>query len=596
MPPFYDSEKSNIAIEDRHHSTLHGKNGIGRLAFFAFAKNAKWTTVFENSDNTRLKYTIEISDNTIKEYRETEPKNLKKTNEPIGTIVEFSNFKHLVSHSKGTIDLDNTIIKNLKREFGWKIELLKKSRKTELIINGESFNYEDIINEREPLTKVHPESGTEFKISYIQWKQPLAKEFSRFYYLNSQGIEVYKETTRLNNKGDAFYHSVFIQSKYFDNFEFEPQTKITNSPDIETKANVIFKYLDKELRQYLRQKRVPFLREYSDVIIKEFYSKGYLSRKDASPAQIIEIEDLETVIKELYVIEPRIFSELGAEQTKTLLALFRLILNSKSREQIFPIIEKIVGLNQEEQIKFNKILRFSELNKIISTIDMIQERYKVIKLIEKIAYGKKYANERDHLQEAVSSNYWIFGEQYNLVVADEDFEKALKNYVYILDGEKKDIQMKTPNKKDRVDIFLCRRDNQNESTHNIIVELKHPDIPIGEKHVSQVQRYLRTVLNEKNFNAPSFKWEFYLIGGKFSEDGYIDGLLKNKESSGVPGLAYEINNYKLFIKTWSEILNQCNLRLDFLNKKLDVKKDQLVKAQTADEVTKSAKDSSAALI
>jgi hypothetical protein len=595
--PFYDSEKSNISVEDRHHSTLHGKNGIGRLAFFAFAKNAKWTTVFQNSDNKRLKYTIEISDNTIKEYKETEPKDLIKTDEPTGTIVEFSNFKRLISHSKGTLTLDDEIITNLKREFCWKLELLNKYRKTEFVVNSELFKYEDIINERESFTKIHPESGTEFKVDYIQWKHPLVKEFSRFYFLNSNGIEVYKETTGLNNKGDSFYHSVFIQSNYFDYFEFEPQTKITNSADIETKASTKFRYLDKEIRQYLRQKRVPFLREYSNVIIKEFYNKGYLTRRNASPADIIEIEDLETVIKELYVIEPRIFSELGAEQTKTLLALFRLILNSKSREQIFPIIDKIVGLDQEERIKFNKILGLSELNRIINTIDLVQERFKVIESIRKIVFGKKYANERDHLQKAVEPNYWIFGEQYNLVAAaTADFNRALENFLYILDGEKKKANMQSPNKKKRVDIFLCRQDKQNEITHNIIVEIKHPDLPIGEKQLSQVMGYLDTIIHEKDFNAKTYRWDFYLIGGKFTDNGYIERILENNKDKGVLGLAFEISNYRIFVKTWSDVLNQCDLRLNFLNEQLKVKKDELVKAKSVEEVVQSAKDSSAALV
>jgi hypothetical protein len=45
--PFYESEK---AMEQRihlHKSTMHGKNGVGRLTFFTFAHHAEWNTTYE---------------------------------------------------------------------------------------------------------------------------------------------------------------------------------------------------------------------------------------------------------------------------------------------------------------------------------------------------------------------------------------------------------------------------------------------------------------------------------------------------------------------------------------------------------------------
>lgn len=39
-----------------------------------------------------------------------------------------------------------------------------------------------------------------------------------------------------------------------------------------------------------------------------------------------------------------------------------------------------------------------------------------------------YANERDHVQKIMEQHYWIFGEQYNLVSADQRMQKALESY------------------------------------------------------------------------------------------------------------------------------------------------------------------------
>src|SRR3954466_11100202 len=40
--PFYDSEKAIEITAPVHTSTMHGKNGVGRLTFFTFANVAEW--------------------------------------------------------------------------------------------------------------------------------------------------------------------------------------------------------------------------------------------------------------------------------------------------------------------------------------------------------------------------------------------------------------------------------------------------------------------------------------------------------------------------------------------------------------------------
>ena len=44
----------------------------------------------------------------------------------------------------------------------------------------------------------------------------MGKEFSKFYFINSENEEQYKEATKPNKKSDEFYHSIFVKSQYFD--------------------------------------------------------------------------------------------------------------------------------------------------------------------------------------------------------------------------------------------------------------------------------------------------------------------------------------------------------------------------------------------
>jgi hypothetical protein len=478
--PFYDSEKALIEIEERHHSSLHGKNGIGRLAFSAFARQSKWITVFKSNINEkRLEYTIEISDDTVGEYSTSE---LSETKADSGTLVEFSNFKRLKSHFSGRKPLISTILNYLKREFGWYLGL-NKERNLRILINGSPLDYSENINDDLSFSIIYPNipnNSIEFKIHYIQWNQPFTDEYSRFYYMGSDGIERYKETTGLNKKGDNFYHSVFIRSEYFDDFPFEPIGMVSSS---KKRSDAEFKFFHKEIERFLKNKRKPFLREHSTKLIAEYEKEGYIDRKNKTAIELLEIDDLEAVLKEIYITEPGVFAELSRHQIQTIIGLFRLILSSDERERVLHIVESVVKLEPEEREHLSKILRITDLNKVIKTIDLIIERTRVIQILKEIIFKPEYgANERDHLQKIVGSNYWIFGEQYNLVAeATDDFEMALRNFLYLLRGVKKDVWIESPDKSDKVDIFLCRQDKKHETVHNIIVELKHPKTHLGEK-------------------------------------------------------------------------------------------------------------------
>ena len=83
---FYDSEKSIQIQSPKHSSILHGKNGVGRLTFFTFANDAKWTTFYENKGIKGG--TISISAENLKVY----DNNFVNTDSKFtGTIVYFTN-------------------------------------------------------------------------------------------------------------------------------------------------------------------------------------------------------------------------------------------------------------------------------------------------------------------------------------------------------------------------------------------------------------------------------------------------------------------------------------------------------------------------
>ena len=100
-------------------------------------------------------------------------------------------------------------------------------------------------------------------------------EYSHYYFIGSDGVERFKRTTTLNNKGDNFYHSVYIHSEYFDQIEPIELDEVASNPDQLMlpsfgRTNKIFTGLRAAIDRYLRTKRKPFLRKYTDRLIEEY--------------------------------------------------------------------------------------------------------------------------------------------------------------------------------------------------------------------------------------------------------------------------------------------------------------------------------------
>ena len=78
-----------------------------------------------------------------------------------------------------------------------------------------------------------------------------------------------------------------------------------------------------------------------------------------------------------------------------------------------------------------------------------------------------------------------------------------------------------------------------------------------------------------------------LIGQDY--DDIVGRKIKDKNT----GLCMEGDNYKLYVKKWSEIINDVEKRLNFIQEKLQLKRDQLSSAQNIDDVMTEMQNSSA---
>ena len=538
--PFFESEKELDPKARRTTSAIHGKNGVGRLTFFTFAAKALWQTVYED-DGQRYFYSISVISDGLNTFTASDP---IQTDKPTGTTVAFSGIQDLTEDI-----LIGVTYGFLAKEFGWYLEL-NAMHSYSLKINGGVFDYSAIIGDRESFNISL--NGSSFDIRYIQWVQNLNREYSRYYFIDSLDNEKFKETTTLNNKGDQFYHSVYIKSDFFD--QFDTTISDSNKENSEYQLALIghvksekeFKELIEQVDKYLRDKRKPFLKNYTDKLIADFEENDAFPNFGKNEWDKFRKSELEQVIRELYQIEPRIFSTLNTEQKKTFAHLLNLVMDQGEQDSLLEIIGQIVDLDSSEREQLAALLRTSSLSNIIKTIKLIEDRFSAISQLKELVFNKAIkANEVRHVQKFIESHYWIFGEQYHLVTAAEPkFEEALRRYIYLLKGDVEDITIDHPDKQKEMDIFMVQQLHHDglHKINSVVVELKHPNIKLGEKQLAQVKKYLNVVTSQDEFNGNNMFWEFYLVGNSFDSTKYIEREIQNARQHGEKSLVYSVEN------------------------------------------------------
>ncbi len=585
---FYESQKSIANTKDTDFT--RGKNGYGRFTFHKFARFAKWETLYLKENNI-MSYDIQISNDNLKDYSPTLPVISQETT--TGTRVVFNEIFPIIS----TSFIEKTLIPYLKAEFAWFLELKEEYK---IFINGVELDYKSIIDEKEefPLS-IKGSDGQEvtFECKFIRWNTKMNDEYSRFYFLNNDLELKNTRTTLLNKKGDNFWHSVIIINDFFNEINCDKEEDENN---LQTKLfeNVsdrrLFRNLILRLNEFLKSKRRPFLRKQAVTLINKYEEEKVFPEFGNNDWDKARKQGLEDFVKGLYEVEPAVFMKLNKEQKRVFLELLNLVMDSGERDSLFKIIDAVVELDSNDRKEFAKILESTRLKQVISTIKLITDRLVTLENLKKLVFNHELkANEVVNLQTFIEKHYWIFGEEYRMVCAEEvKFEEALRRYVYILRGVDEKTYIKHPHKYKEMDLFLAGTDFRNGKPHNVVVEIKNPSTikQLKSEQLTQLERYMDVILKQDCFNDANEYWTFMLIGQDY------DDIVGRRVTNKYTGLVLEGDNYSLYVKKWSEITNEVERRLKYLLDKLKVERAKLSGSNTLDDVMQEIVSNSAVTV
>lgn len=342
---FLDSLKRG---SDHRSSYVRGKKGKGRFSFIAFAQTAIWnTTFFDETANEYINYDVTISAGN-KDYYSDENKKVA-TNNTTGTRLKLINLFGVTAYSFSS----EAFINYLKSEFGWFL-LLNSKHDFQLSINGNRIKYEDLLADHEIFERELVDASTSrfrFTITFVRWNEKIGDKFY-YYFLNSDKKEVFKQLTSFNNNAINFYHSVYVESDYFNLFHFN---------DLEETANLfgsnpqspIFKQLIKDLQKIVNQKQKDFVK---DNAASELIRRFELSQTmpEFTETEFEQKQLFVDLIKCLYSIQPRLFKGLNDAQEKMTLSLIKAQLNN--REDLFKLIRNVLTIDDGENQQLKRLL------------------------------------------------------------------------------------------------------------------------------------------------------------------------------------------------------------------------------------------------
>lgn len=600
---FLDSKK-------RSKFTKGGK-GKGRLSFSAVSAKAVWyTTYTDKTDSKNYFYTITITNDDRENYEYDDKKRFVSTE--TGTKVAFTLLE-------GKFNYDDLVSEDFERylalEFGWYLKVFDSNR-VKIMLNGERLEYEKYITDSDSFSiEVQQDESSDkivkFDVDYIAWSDKIGAD-SYIYLMNSGHELIGLQPTGFNSMGGrkyGFVHSIYVRSNYFNDFEIVNKGVTKNAAldlglEKLNQHDEVYKKLKKQIKEYLEKRKQQFLKQGAETIIEKFAKNKTLPSFVDGPLGERQREDFEEVVKGVFTAAPTLLTGLNHEHEKTMLGFMQLTLKSDEREHILDIVGNVVELTPEERKDLAELLKRAKLSGVIKLLNMLRSRYAVIELLQALVLKHtKTATERGQVQEAIENNCWIFGEEYNLIGADEKFGVLRKKYLDYIDALKIDEAEKSDR---RPDIFITRSkrisSGMTGGIHkkvNLLVELKRPSVVIGNEQYRQVEDYRNILRNDPNFDSEMREWHIYVIGLRLSDDVKAKREADAQRLFNRPFLVNNEGNYYIYAMTWAEVFDSFEVRHDYLLDDLEMDKSQLLKdaginletitaQETADLIVKNA--------
>ena len=534
---------------------IHGKEGQGRLRFFSLARRASWNTVYEEKGK-RYRLRIEIDADQLSSSSVSDP-----IDEPIetatGTIVELTPLKDT---------FDWLTSEEARSEFDSNFApYILQYPKAEIVYDGHPVDPRRTIeySHEFPNQPIICPGRTvrDLTLRVIEWKPRITGR--KIYFGGESGVVL--GSLPANVTAPGFEFSAYAYSPFFTEIakanllEFDGLT----DPDF---AGVLEHIRDK-LTDYFRTRQA----EKSGELIQDLKDAGVYPY-EGDPRDEIERQERQVfdIATHAAVSYSKDFKNADNSLKKITLGLLKEAL-SNNPESVTRILKAVFNLPKVRQDEFSQLLDKTELGNIIGASSLIANRIVALKVLRDIVFEPKHRStikERGELDVLIRDNTWMFGEGFHLTMAEAGLTQIMDRVSEEVATKRiKGTRVRKPDgKMGRIDSFMGRIVPHESPDHReyLLIELKRPSTKVGRKEVDQLEDYVNAILSQPDFINTSTQWNFYLVTSDY------DDVIKERitQENRPRGLFIDKPNHKVWIKSWAELIRDCEARLKFVQDKL----------------------------
>lgn len=320
--------------------------------------------------------------------------------------------------------------------------------------------------------------------------------------------------------------------------------------------------------------------KFTTKLSEDFYNP-HKNGKPASEMQGILFQKAAFIVEDQY--------KLLEKDNKIRGLIYSLIDKSLSDGNIQGIFEKILKLDKPSIQKFHELLEKTELENVVHFASQVATHSEFLDFLYELVYGKisDVIKERSQLHKIVEKQLWLFGEQYNGIPnlwSDKKIGNILnqireEHLVYEPTGKDENlIELKGRELNDITDLFFTNEKLTDDgSKEYMVVELKAPKCAIGQKEITQIDRYAFTIEKHDGLPSDKVKYKLLLISSKLN-DFAKSKMESSFEKHRIPFLHEKKTkkNIEIYIMSWADLIESSRRKLSYLSKQLKVK-DRSVK-------------------
>ncbi|UJX46356.1 ATP-binding protein [Xanthobacter sp. YC-JY1] len=535
---------------------IHGKEGQGRLRFYSLADKARWASIYE-ADGELRKLTIDISANALGKA-DVQEAELGEHDRNTGTVV---------------------VLRPLKEKYDWlstdeaRLEFtaifapyVLQYPDVAIIFDGRRIEpASSIVNARElPAHSVICPTRIvkDLTIKIIEWKQSTGGR--KIHFGGESGVVL--GSLPANVTAPGFEFSAYAYTPFFQEIADANLLEIDGLSDPDFAA--VVEHIRTELTDHFRAR----LAEKSGELIQQLKDDGVYPY-EGDPKDEVEKRERQVLDIAIHAVASysRDFKKAENPLKKMTLGLLREALRHNP-EAIHIILHHVFNLPRSRQDEFSSLLQKTNLGNIISASTLIADRIVALEVLKGVVFNpihRRTVKERGELDVLIQANTWIFGENFHITLAEAGLTRVMDRVSEELGAKRRKGRVsKLDGSTGRVDSFLGRIVPHPHALHRefLLIELKRPSLTITRKELDQLEDYVNAIQELPEYKDTSNMWHFYLITGDYDET--VKSRVTQKDRP--VGLLMEHPSHMVWVKTWGQIVRECEARLHFIAEKLQV--------------------------